>query len=67
MDILLKAESVIRVADKSALEEAMEKLMSDEALRNELGMRAQNAIAANNGATEKNLSALKKLPFGEQK
>ena len=67
LDILLKAESVIRVADKSALEEAMEKLMSDEALRNELGMRAQNAIAANNGATEKNLSALKKLPFGEQK
>ena len=65
LDILVKADSVIRVADAAELEASMEKLLSDSAFRAELGKRAQNAIAANNGATEKNLAALKQLNFPE--
>lgn len=67
LEILIKANSVIRVANEQELVSAMEKLMSDVTFRTELGKRAQDAIAANNGATAKNLEALKKLPFGEQK
>ena len=43
------------------------KLLADPELRATLGKRAQDAIAANNGATEKNLAALKKLQIREQK
>ena len=67
LDILVKADSVMRVADAAGLESAMDKLLTDSAYRSELGKRAKDAIAANNGATEKNLAALKKLPFPEQK
>ena len=67
LEILIKANSVVRVANEQELVSAMEKLMSDVTFRTDLGKRAQDAIAANNGATAKNLEALKKLPFGEQK
>ena len=64
LDILVKADSVIRISNESELEEALEKLLADPALRTELGNRAQAAIAANNCATEKNLNALRKLKPG---
>ena len=64
LDILVKADSVIRIANESELETALEKLLADSALRTELGKRAQAAIAANNGATEKNLNTLRKLKTG---
>lgn len=67
LDILVKADSVIRVANAKEMETAMAKLLSDAGLRATLGKRAQDAIAANNGATEKNLEALKKLKIREQK
>ena len=67
LEILVKANAVIRVADEMELNAALEKLISNPPFRAELGKRAQDAIAANNGATKKNLSALKKLPIGEQK
>jgi 3-deoxy-D-manno-octulosonic-acid transferase len=66
-DILVKADSVIRISDSSELESALKKLLSDSAYRSELGLRAKNAIAANHGATAKNLDALKKILPAEQK
>ena len=67
LTILVQADSVIRVANAEELESAMAKLLADPELRATLGKRAQDAIAANNGATEKNLAALKKLQIREQK
>ena len=66
LEILLKANSVVRVADSAELESALRKMLSDPGFRSELGNRAKLAIEANNGATEKNLSALRRL-FPEQK
>lgn len=67
LDILVKADSVIRVSSREELESALEKLLLQPSLRAELGERAKNAIASNSGATEKNLEELKKLPIREQK
>lgn len=67
LEILVNADSVLRVSTPEELEQALRKLLSDPGFRNELGTRAQNAIAANNGATAKNLAALKSLFPAEQK
>ena len=67
LEILVKADAVIRVSDSDGLEQALDRLLSDPGFRTELGKRAENAIAANNGAVEKNLSALKILFPQEQK
>lgn len=64
LDILVKADSVIRVANETELESALEKLLSDSEYRSALGKRAQDAIAANHGATAKNLEALRKFNVG---
>lgn len=61
VELLLREEAAIRVADRDALGVELARLCADEGLRNALGNKARAVIAQNKGATARTLARLDDL------
>ncbi|MEY2714592.1 MAG: hypothetical protein RIT24_935, partial [Planctomycetota bacterium] len=61
VELLLREEAAIRVADRDALGVELARLCADEGLRNALGNKARAVIAQNQGATARTLARLDDL------
>ena len=58
MPRFLEREAILQVNDAAELEAAVERLLSDEAFRRELGRRAAEVVEANRGAVERTVRLL---------
>lgn len=61
LNVLEQEEAVVTISRDSELEESLEKLLSDEALRRKLGERAACAIRRHAGATQRTIAGLEAL------
>jgi 3-deoxy-D-manno-octulosonic-acid transferase len=61
VELLLAAEAVVQVADRAAFAAELGRLLTDPQARAQLGARAQQVIADNQGATARTLDLLPDL------